>query len=462
MKLLRWIFVLSFSLQTILGFGQWSEFELEYPRAHQVLSDSLVHFSWNDTSAIKRLEVSTDSNFSLLLMDTILNVNEFELSMSHCQTYYWKVSSTTQSRQSQFSLFKPSCISSLRIHLEPENYDTLNEVAINPMDTAYNFSANTDLGVSNSGVLNNQSVFDFTGNKFLVSQSGDSIMQPYEVSFLLRDDPSRLFYFFDTPNSISDRTFILRTGGGMRYDAGGSISFSPPSNSTQFLNLNYQINGVSSKIHYNDSVVLIGNQGNIPIKDLILGSGRFFFPYSDILSEFIVFDDTLSALQRSQFYAYQRDKYYPNIFLGNDRLVCDSSLTLTINDEAYHNILWSTGDTTGSITITQDGEYWVSAQNIFDEPTTDTIQLRGFRTPIVLEFNADTTLCLGSSLSLNTTFSDVEYQNDWSNGLDSASVTLNSPGEYWVEVSDTFGCFAVSDTARIEVDSFSNKVALPH
>jgi gliding motility-associated-like protein len=56
----------------------------------------------------------------------------------------------------------------------------------------------------------------------------------------------------------------------------------------------------------------------------------------------------------------------PNVNLGNDTSICPGSAALTLTNlsgVSAEHYLWSTGDTTASIIITHEGDYWLRASN---------------------------------------------------------------------------------------------------
>ena len=87
--------------------------------------------------------------------------------------------------------------------------------------------------------------------------------------------------------------------------------------------------------------------------------------------------------------------------------ICDTSITLTA-DNAY-SYLWSTGETTQSITVTQSGDYWVQVcDSTFDE---------------VLVYENDFNSFIGSEWSDNTssTYNSTTVLGNFNN----ASTTLS-------------------------------------
>ncbi len=142
--------------------------------------------------------------------------------------------------------------------------------------------------------------------------------------------------------------------------------------------------------------------------------------------------------------------FCPNIpFLGGDTAVCLGS-TLQFTAPAAQSYLWSTGQTTQSITLTptQTMQLWAKATtNGF--VVSDTIQIGVLPLPNVQVFPAQAIIDPGSAVQLSATGA-TSYL--WSNGSTGQSITVapRQSTNYWVKGTDTHGCSA-SDTASVEV-----------
>jgi gliding motility-associated-like protein len=137
--------------------------------------------------------------------------------------------------------------------------------------------------------------------------------------------------------------------------------------------------------------------------------------------------------------------------LGNDTTICaGGSITLTA-PAINATYLWSTGATTQSINVSAAGTYWVQLTNDGCRAS-DTINV-GIATRRV-NLGADTVICEGSQVTLRAgNFS--QYQ--WQDGSVGPTLTISSPGTYWVEARDECGQLS-RDT--IEVTSVRYTVSL--
>lgn len=125
------------------------------------------------------------------------------------------------------------------------------------------------------------------------------------------------------------------------------------------------------------------------------------------------------------------------VSLGNDTTICPGS-TITLNATTPNaTYLWSTGSTQPTINVSNAGTYWVqvTANGCTGR---DTIVVT-FGAPFTVNIGNDTTLCTGSTLTLNATTPNATYA--WSTGSTQATITVNNTGTYWVDVTIN-GCTA--------------------
>lgn len=123
----------------------------------------------------------------------------------------------------------------------------------------------------------------------------------------------------------------------------------------------------------------------------------------------------------------------------------------------YKSYLWSTGDTVREITITRHdtGWYWVEVPNLFGGIMRDSIYVYNFVPEPGLK---DTTICLGTHSNVQLPYHQG-YDFLWSDSSTGPALQVSQPGQYTVQVTDTFGC-SVYDTVMVHVDSFAVQAAL--
>ncbi|MBC8173538.1 MAG: T9SS type A sorting domain-containing protein, partial [Chitinophagales bacterium] len=127
----------------------------------------------------------------------------------------------------------------------------------------------------------------------------------------------------------------------------------------------------------------------------------------------------------------------PEIFTGGTTEIC-SGETLTLTTDATDEIIWSTGETTNSITISEVGDYFVSALNDCGGATSVTVTITTSEPPPVPDITSDgaTEFCEGESVILT---SSNPSGNVWSTGATSVSITVYESGVYTVTATNECG-----------------------
>jgi gliding motility-associated-like protein len=126
--------------------------------------------------------------------------------------------------------------------------------------------------------------------------------------------------------------------------------------------------------------------------------------------------------------------------LGNDTSYCaGDSLLLKLNMHIPGaGILWSNGSRDTAITINQTGTYWVRA-NLGDCVASDTINITVRNLPQFTLGN-DTLICGNTSVNLLPTPSYPSASYLWSNNSTSSTISVNTPGNHWLRLTDMYGC----------------------
>lgn len=111
------------------------------------------------------------------------------------------------------------------------------------------------------------------------------------------------------------------------------------------------------------------------------------------------------------------------------------------------NFLWSTGQTTPSLTVTQAGSYSVVGENVNGcKDTSDVAVIETFSTSASVINLGDSVLCPGDSTDLTV---GLGSNYVWSNGATTPTVRVGDPIDYWVSYQDTNGCMIQSDTLSL-------------
>ncbi len=136
--------------------------------------------------------------------------------------------------------------------------------------------------------------------------------------------------------------------------------------------------------------------------------------------------------------------------LGTNLFRCPGD-TATFTSNVYGNVsyLWSTGDTTSSITVNQAGTYSLQITDEFGCIKRDTVELLNFVTPNFILGN-DTSFCAGGYIELNANANLSGSSYLWNNGATSPRLVVTAPGSYSVIVTSPNGCTA-TDTINVNL-----------
>lgn len=180
--------------------------------------------------------------------------------------------------------------------------------------------------------------------------------------------------------------------------------------------------------------------------------------------EIIVFDKMLNASENNDINDYLITKYSPILNLGPDINLpslqgCIPSNTVTIQaNPDFQSYLWNNGNTTNQIAVNQYGEYSVICTDIFGINHYDTIKVRP--SPKNFNYPSSNIICGNGSITWNTQLSKTENQFQWQDNSTDSLLIINIPGQYFVTVTDTFGCVYNSNTVTISQDNFTSSVSL--
>ncbi|MBS1764893.1 MAG: gliding motility-associated C-terminal domain-containing protein [Bacteroidetes bacterium] len=126
---------------------------------------------------------------------------------------------------------------------------------------------------------------------------------------------------------------------------------------------------------------------------------------------------------------------------GPSITICNGqSATLTASGGA--NYVWSTGQTSASISVTAAGTYTVVSSNSCGSDSAS-VTVTVTNTPSVNITASSQTLCPGASATLNASGASTYL---WSNGQTTSSITVNAPGIYTVTGTSTCGTASATQT----------------
>ena len=131
--------------------------------------------------------------------------------------------------------------------------------------------------------------------------------------------------------------------------------------------------------------------------------------------------------------------------LGPDTISCIDSLVLGIGLDPSITYLWSTGETTNTITVSTSNFYWVEHSNKCNS-TRDSIYVFFQQNLPPLYLGNDTILCPKESIILGSLTSPYEMFT-WSTGSTNKIISVNTVGKYWLTASNI--CTISTDSIEI-------------
>ena len=350
----------------------------------------------------------------------------------------------------------PSAITGLKLWI---NGDNVSLATGNNVDTCFDLSGNgnhlfqstpSNQPVSVTGGLSGHNTLNFSGSFCHLNFS--------EIS-----DIRTVFWviFEDSLASVQLRP-LLGHGGSYDFYRGPSEALwdagftnSNILNGTTRINFN-AISGTTTPVPKKYSIISLQTTGNVRAENFALDR---FVPnrcWAGGLAELIVYNAALSPAEITQVESYLSDKYAPPVNLGADINIpygfCDT--TLVVGN--YNQILWSTGETTSSISVSKSGKYWVDVIDVFGRTSSDTILVfyPSFSYP------TDTVICSGVPEVWNSNLQTTNYNFLWSDGSNSNNLIISAGVPIYCSVSDSSGCFFQSDTLTFSTNNFSSNQLL--
>jgi hypothetical protein len=153
-------------------------------------------------------------------------------------------------------------------------------------------------------------------------------------------------------------------------------------------------------------------------------------------------------ISKSVFADFSKDNV--NLLPSKIELCKNDSVTIESEVDAT-NYLWSTGETTKSITISKEGIYTLEIESGPGCKFYDTLEV--VMLPEI-EFNiiGDSTICKnGDFVTLRVDNNFEKYR--WSTGSNATNIKVNTPGIYWLKVTDDNGCTAYDSINVVSYDS---------
>lgn len=149
-------------------------------------------------------------------------------------------------------------------------------------------------------------------------------------------------------------------------------------------------------------------------------------------------------------------RHAPNIFLGNDSVLCiDQSLVLDAYSENA-TYLWQDGSTGRYYIVTNTGEFWVDVTNPCGQDN-DSILALYIDVPVI-DLGVDTTIFCPDGITLSAEAEKASYL--WSDGLEDSVRFVKRPGNYVLTVTNQ--CGIDQDTIDIEREECICELYIPN
>ncbi|PKQ60162.1 hypothetical protein BZG01_21245, partial [Labilibaculum manganireducens] len=132
----------------------------------------------------------------------------------------------------------------------------------------------------------------------------------------------------------------------------------------------------------------------------------------------------------------------PTVNLGADQQTCSGNTITFDAGNAGSTYLWSTGETTQSITVSTSGNYSVTVTDTNGCSATDDANATIHANPVV-DLGIDQETCAGGTITFDAGNAGSTYL--WSIGETTQSITVSASGNYSITVTDANGCSATDD-----------------
>lgn len=151
----------------------------------------------------------------------------------------------------------------------------------------------------------------------------------------------------------------------------------------------------------------------------------------------------------------------PESLLKDEVIYCKGGST-SLDPGEHLSYRWSTGDTSRTITVTDEGKYWVKLTNDFECELVDTVEVKWSVRPVLDYSTVDTLVCGNKTQKLNISFVsgraktnlvalDTDNSSVSNSNTSTPTVTVTDYGHYLFEMQivDEYGCRFL-DTLKIE------------
>jgi len=467
----KFLLILFIFLFTKSGAAFAQKADLVFPNNEYITSDTALTFSWNSikNAVSYQLQLATDNGFNNIVVEqnSIGITNQLITGLTLNTNYYWRVRGfdgvnyLDWSDTKTISIFSPQNFNSLQVWLRADsgivfngnNIEQWKDISGKKKNAYQNIVSRQPAFINSVSSLNNKPVIKLDGVDDMLLIDSSSTLASAFIVFNWNGAGTT----FPTYNGLLTQQSYLSSFRDVWVGLPGNASIYLGTTDTYFLPAEVKVNGVQTNnldpIH---NYKIVSGVGTIPAAFTNFLIGRYNTSsdrhWNGNIAEIIMYDNALSESERIKVEQYLRYKYAPPVNLGKDINIsngfCDTVLDA---GKRFSSYLWSTGATTQTISINKTGKYWVNVSDIFGFSSSDTIQV----TYPYFKQLGDSSFCAGDSIIWNTGLNKQLYTFEWSNNAKDSSITIKQPGDYWVKISDSFGCFIYSDTIKVQVDTFA-------
>jgi len=457
-------------------------FSLIYPDDNAVLADTIIDFSWNYSGNASNylLQIAEDSLFSNIIISQETVLNNYQLLITNYQLLYWRViaynicNDSIISDSNNFKICNPQIINGLQLWLRSDSGITLNGSNVFAWE---DISGNGNDVYQNT--ISNQPGFITEAINGLPAVTFNGSLQYLKIpDIAMPEFDHTIFIVFKAANTAVKKVLISRA-----YSYGALYSMVNISGAFEYRVNNianisssivndelYKISSVYydtitetqriNLVHENSVLNPLGtinyNPSDSAVIGCMAGSGYANY-YNGEIAEILMYDTILDFSDIEIIENYLHYRYAPPVNLGPDINIsygfCDTTLDAK---ERFIDYIWSTGETTQMISANVSGQYKVTATDIFGFTSTDSVMVYYNNIPNQI---SDITICVDDIITWDTEL-DTIYTFSWQNSDTLSYQEISTQGQYYVQITDSFGCPFDSDTITVTIDLFSQIATL--
>jgi gliding motility-associated-like protein len=147
------------------------------------------------------------------------------------------------------------------------------------------------------------------------------------------------------------------------------------------------------------------------------------------------------------------------VTLGGDAGLCPNTTLLLDAHAGYASYAWQDGTTDSILMVSEPGTYSITVTDLCSRSSSDAVVITGLPGPATPFLPADTSVCQYGGLVVVPEYSFSAYQ--WSTGEHTPQITIDQPGQYWLEVTNSDGCTA-RDTIEVGVRNCFEAFRMPN